>query len=163
MSVGSWIVAVTKAQRENWAADNVRRQGFECYLPFTEAPRLSRKPKECLFPRYLFVLTEGPWRFLLGTYGVVDLVWQGGKPAVLPAKTVTDLKAREDQQGLIRLPDKADFRFNDGDKVRVSEGPFSGYIGVYSCDPAHERVKVLLEFLGRQATVSIQDECLEHA
>jgi transcriptional antiterminator RfaH len=158
-----WVVACTKAQRERWAAENVARQGFEYYLPVTEVsvPRAKQK-LQCLFPRYLFVRTDGRWRFLAGTYGVTSVVMQGQYPAVMPDKTIAQLKAREDSTGRILLPKLPD-PFKKGDRVRINEGAFSGYNGIYQATDSSHRVKVLLEYLGRQTPVLIGEEALEAA
>lgn len=159
MSGGSpfWIVAVTKAQREDWAAENVARQGFEYYLPKTVS---EQKKLQCLFPRYLFVLTTGPWRFLSGTFGITSVVLQGQNPAVLPHPIIAELKARENGAGYVQLP-KLPERFKNGDRVRVNQGMFSGYSGIYSDITPQERVRVLLDVLGRKTRVLISEEYLE--
>ena len=169
MSVGSlWVLAKTKAQRELWAAENVARQGFDFYLPMTTAPakpqdKLKPPKPQCLFPRYLFVRTEGPWRFLTGTYGVMGVIMQGQSPAVMPSSEIEKLKAREDTNGLVILPKAPKFRFNNGDSVRINSGAYSGFQGIYECDDAHTRNRVLLEFFGRKTPVLIGEDCLEAA
>ncbi len=164
-----WVVARTKALREQWAAENVVRQGFDFYIPKTKPPpkpQLRKRPLKsvCLFPRYLFVKTNGQWRFLLGTYGVTGVVMQGQNPAIMPAKIITELKAREGADGLIALPQIGQSRFKAGDKVRVGAGSiFSGFPGIYEHHDANSRVSVLLEFLGRKTRVLIGEDFLEAA
>ena len=163
-----WVVAKTKAQRESWAAENVARQGFDFYIPKTEP---TKKPKQrrrflkpqCLFPRYIFVKTNGRWRFLLSTYGVMGVVMQGQQPAVMPSQAIIELKAREGTDGLIMLPKASEFRFNNGDKVRVNSGMFSGYTGIYEHHKPDDRASILLEFLGRRTRVLIGEASLEAA
>lgn len=167
MSEGSpfWVVAVTKAQRERWAAENVARQGFDYYLPVTvslPAPKRPAKP-ECLFPRYLFVRTNGRWRCLLGTFGVIGLVMQGEAPATMTEEAVAKLKSREDGQGFIRLPTDPQHKFNRGDVVRISSGAFSGCKGVYETTDSQERARILLDYLGRRTPVLIGEDLLEAA
>ena len=162
-----WVVAKTKAQRERWAAENVARQGFSYYMPLTAPPKKpttlrNKFPKpQCLFPRYLFVQTDGRWRFLLGTFGVMGLVMQGERPAVMPTHEIESMKARE-ENGLIVLQQPAEHKFHPGDKVRINSGAFSGYVGMYDLDPS-ARVRVLLDLLGRKTRVEIDDDCLEAA
>jgi transcription elongation factor/antiterminator RfaH len=160
-----WVAVKTKSQKEQWAAENVANQGFESYLPLTVAPLKPTKrgiiPKpQCLFPRYLFVQTEGPWRFLLGTRGIMSVIMCGQRPAVMLPREIDELRARENAEGLIVLADKAQFRFNNGDKVRINEGVFSTYEGIYDRDPQN-RVSVLLNMLGRRQPVPIDEQYLE--
>ena len=86
----SWFVARTQPLRERWAAENCRRQGAETYLPqIEESARVvtagrviaTLRPRP-LFPGYLFVRTVGQqWRFLLGTFGVIDLIATSNTPS----------------------------------------------------------------------------------
>ena len=163
-----WVVAKTKSSRERWAAENVARQGFEYYLPVMakETKPTPRSPlkSQCLFPGYLFVLTEGRWRFLLGTFGVLGVIMQGSSsPAAMPSAEIERLRAREDVNGLIKLPELKQSRFNHGDSVRINGGTFSGFTGIFQQDDAHARVRVLLDFLGRKTPVLVGEEFLEAA
>jgi transcriptional antiterminator RfaH len=162
---GFWVVAQTKPQQERWAAENVARQGFSWYLPLTRIKRQPRRPAKlvCVFPRYLFVFTEGQWHSLLGTYGVTSLVMSGNGPATLPQNAVDALKRREDGDGLIILPNSPTGRFKAGEPLRVNQGPFSGITGICAQDSAADRVKVLIEFLGQKSTVLIADDHVERA
>ena len=163
----TWIVARTKSQRERWAAENVARQGYDFYLPVLPpqpAPK-SRKarPPQFLFPGYLFVQTDGQWRFLLGTFGITTIIMTGQHPSFMPETEIARLRARENDSGFIQLPQLTTSRFRNGDSVRITEGSFSGLKGIYECDPEQERVRVLLDFLGRKTPILIADDCLEPA
>lgn len=163
MSVGSWVVAQTKPNRERWAAENVARQGFRWYLPMTLSALTAKRQLHpvCLFPRYLFVYTEGPWRSLQGTYGVTRVVMTGDNPAVVPEREIESLRAREDSEGLVRLPKPLDERLKPGMTIRVSEGLMSGYKGLVEGMQGPDRVRVLIDFLGRQASFLLNQEWVE--
>lgn len=158
----SWILAVTQPRREKWAAENVKRQGLECYLPML-APECSGKHARFvpLFPRYLFVEIVQAWHFLLSTYGVQTVVVNGVSPVRVPRRIITDLKARENEQGYIHLPERQ--RFNRNDPVRVSAGPFAGRIGLYAGQTAANRVRVLLECLGGRVPMLLAENQVEAA
>lgn len=166
MAVGnSWFVAQTKSLREQWAADNIIRQGYTAYIPKTAVTTVERGRKcekvRCLFPGYLFVQTDGTWRFLTGTFGVANVIMQGQQPATMPDTAIAQLKARENANGLITLPKPVERRFKPGDTIRVSEGAFSGFEGIWEGDAAPERVKILLQILGRKTRVLIGEDMLE--
>lgn len=158
-----WVVAHTKPQQERWAAENVKRQGFGYYLPLTLAQKSARKPptQVCLFPRYLFVQTVGPWRSLLSTYGIQGVVMFGESPAPLPAAAIEELKSREGSDGLVYLPNTPGSRYKRGESLRINEGPLIGYHGLCAADSGPRRVKVLLDFLGRQTTVQVENDWVE--
>lgn len=156
-----WLVAITKPQNEVWAAQNAERQDCHTYLPRFQETTVVRGKKldriRCLFPRYLFVETPDlRWRFLLGTFGLVGVVLKGDEPAVMPVEEIERMKAKENKLGLIVLPPRPkDPGFTKGQRVRVLYGPLIGYEGVCQQDSAGERVKILLDFLGRKSSVLV--------
>lgn len=157
-----WLVAHTKPQQERWAAENVHRQGFEYYLPLTLAkhPKQPRKPPApvCLFPRYLFIRTNGAWRSLLGTFGVSSLVMNGERPSILPETAIEQIKSRQGTDGMVYLPSTPASRFKQGERLRINEGPMIGYTGICAEDSGPTRVRILLDFLGRQTAVRVQND-----
>ena len=83
-----WYAIHTKPRQEDLAAEHLRRQEFEVYLPRIKQPRRYRgrwrDAIEPLFPRYLFIRLElgsenvAPIR---STRGVTKLVSFNGQPA----------------------------------------------------------------------------------
>lgn len=166
MSVGSfWVVAQAKPQRERWAVENILRQGFEPYRPLTRVKEVKRgkvvEKLQSLFPGYLFVRTTGQWRSLTGTFGISGVIMAGQFPAIMPDSAIEQLRAREAADGTIILPKSDKPRFYEGEHVRIGDGPFSGYNGIFEGDAADERVSVLLQVLGRTTRVLIGEEFLE--
>lgn len=76
----------------------------------------------------------------------------GNSPAPVPEEVIDELKAREDANGFVKLPQRP--RFAPGDKVRVTGGAFCDCVGLYECTSSHERVAILLELLGRKVRIS---------
>lgn len=169
MHDGKWVVAQTNIGRENWAAENVVRQGGEFYLPrIAEVKRVGKRSIASikpLFPRYLFVFVPGGrWHYLLNTFGVSDVIRTGLDPAFVPATEIERLRDREDALGLIRLlpPGQTRLsRFCQGEQVRITEGVFSGLHGVYQGLSGRERADVLLHYLGAARKVRIDEHLLE--
>src|SRR5258707_14950957 len=106
-----WSVAMCKSSSENIAAENLKRQDFNFYLP----KYLSRVGKETkikiLFPRYIFVQIDLQWYAIKNTKGITRLILTNeNKPAKIADKIIDNFKAREDSRGLITLPQPPKFR-----------------------------------------------------
>src|ERR1700753_504542 len=86
-----WYVVQTQANGEAKAAEHLRRQGYEIYLPrYLKRRRHARKVDfvaKPLFPRYMFVAVDvatQSWRSIQSTAGVSRLVTNGDGPASVP-------------------------------------------------------------------------------
>lgn len=163
-----WLVVRTKQHREQWAAENVSRVGFpKYYLPqYLRTVRqgsMKVAKANVLFPSYLFVESDGRWRVLLSTFGVTGVVLQGENPAVFPQRAIDELRAREDEHGFVRLPEAPKHKLVEGAAVRVRGGNFAGRNGIHAGNAANERVRVLLDFLGRKTPFLIAEDMLEAA
>jgi transcriptional antiterminator RfaH len=153
-----WYVVQTQVNCEAKAAENLRRQDYETYLPrYLKRRRHARKvdfTAKPLFPRYLFVAIDVAaqrWRSIQSTFGVSHLVTNGDEPAALPEGVVRALKAREDDRGFVKLDARP--AFAPGDKVRVLAGAFMDNAGLFNGMADHDRVSILLDMLGRKVRV----------
>jgi len=163
-----WYVVQTQVNCEAKAAENLRRQGYEAYMPrYLKRRRHARKvdfAAKPLFPRYMFVaidMATQRWRSIQSTFGVSRLVTHGDEPAVLPEAVVGALKAREDDRGFIKLDARP--AFAPGDKVRVLAGAFMDNAGLFNGMADHDRVSILLEMLGRQVRVVLDADLVAAA
>lgn len=159
-----WYLVYSKPRQEEVASRNLRRQEFETYLPRVRTMRRrggKRSPSvEALFPRYLFVMldpVQDNWAPIRSTIGVTSLVRFGAEPAEVPESLVSFLKEREDESGLqvVELG-----RLSPGQSVRVEEGPLAGYEGIFLARTGRDRVVVLLDILGRNARLELEEDAL---
>lgn len=157
-----WFCAMSKPGAEAIAATNLERQGYEYYYPRIK----QQKPGgsiviEPLFRRYLFIFTDGRWYSLRSTRGVSHILTGEGGPKVVDEAIVTGLKAREGKDGLISLaiPPK----FVPGQKVKLEAGPLAGQFALFESMSAHERCKVLLQWLGGQVSCVVDSSLLAAA
>ncbi len=151
-----WAVAMTKPNCEKLAQVNLERQGLLTYLPvfLTKVGKVIRV--KTLFPRYIFVQIEDQWHSINSTFGVSRLILTNeNKPAVLPDKIIEELKAREDGKGHIALTPLP--KFNPGENVRLAQGAFEGYTGIYEGMSGPERSKILIELLGRKVSIVVDE------
>ena len=148
-----WYVLQNKYQKENSLYRLLLEKGFEVFYPRLRVkPVNPRSQKERpYFPGYMFVFTDLS-RVNIKTFQrmpfVIDLVNFGGSPAVVPDYVVDTLRKNlENQAETMKTPKK----FNPGEKVKVIQGPFSGYEGIFNKDLAGEtRVQILLSLLGNK-------------
>ena len=163
-----WYVVQTQANGEAKAAEHLRRQGYEVYLPrYLKRRRHARKVDfvaKPLFPRYMFVaidMATQRWRSIQSTSGVSYLVTYGDEPASVPEGVVLALRTREDAKGFVSLD--AAPAFAPGDKVRVLAGAFMDNAGLFNGMADHDRVAILLEMLGRQVRVVLDADLVAAA
>ena len=160
-SIGpAWYVASTYLHRENRAHLEVGRAGFDRYLPMEtySAKGKNRKTierKRPLFPQYLFVrfdIETDPWGYIAEQDAVRTLLDVDGKPAPIPDEFIDRIKSAED----IGLFDKTvdHLRMTPGDPVEVLEGPFSHHVGKFAGASSRQRVRLLMDVLGRETVVS---------
>ena len=95
-----WYVVNTKAREETKALFNLKRQGFNTYLPqYKKMRRHARKTDIILtplFPKYLFVefnLDMENWACINSTFGVSKLIRFGSVPTPVPTNLIDEIKA----------------------------------------------------------------------
>lgn len=163
--VEHWYVVHTKMRQERVALDHLTRQGYECYLPEIPTERLQRGKlvvtPEPLFPRYLFIrLSTGPqaqgWGPIRSTVGVSRLVSFGQVPAQVPDALIDHLRCHAARQPAQR-------RYQPGEAVVVTQGPFAGLDAVYQSTDSEQRVMVLLHILSQDVSLAISPTSIRKA
>lgn len=159
-AIRTWHAVHTQPHHEACAEINLARQGFETSLPrHLRRCRHARKTEMVprpLFPRYLFVRLDSArdqWRAIHSTFGVNHLVLAGEMPALVPDAVVTEIRAREDGEGFVKLGLAAGIA--PGSPVRVTDGIFAEARGILERIAGESRVAVLLCLLGREVRVHI--------
>lgn len=160
MGSKSWFLVHSKPSQEDTAAVNLTRQGYEVYLPRARVRRRLHgrmtERVQPLFPRYLFVELDAhtdDWAPIRSTLGVSRLVRFGEYPASVPGSLIELLKSRESEG----VHDWSVPALHAGQKVRVLEGAFRDFEGIFVAQTSRERVIVLLEILGRAVRASLQE------
>jgi len=155
-----WYVVHTQPNHEVRADVNLRRQGFETYLPRYQRTRRHARRTDTverpLFPRYLFVVIDlcvDRWRSIHSTFGVCDLIFGGEEPLAVPDGVVEEIRARETANGFVKLGLPAGLK--PGSAVRLVDGLFADNLGRLERIADGHRVAVLLSLLGRQVRVFV--------
>jgi transcriptional antiterminator RfaH len=162
-----WYLVYCKPRQETVARDNLARQGYETYLPFMRDARRRQGRRVTviapMFPRYLFVHLSSQtddWGPIRSTLGVVSIVRFGREAARVPGSLMAALRAREDAQGIQILPVD---EYKPGSRVRITQGSFAGYEGIFQATSGRDRVTVLLDILGRDARTTVDSASIEPA
>lgn len=152
-----WYAVQTLPWREFGAASQLRRQGFDVFVPSywrtVRHARQFRTKLAAFFPGYLFVslaMGRDRWRSINGTIGVARLIMDGERPRPVLAGIVEDLIALSGDDGAISAGAGA----LPGDKVRLTQGALAGYVGELLRADADGRVRLLLELMGTRVPVS---------
>ena len=154
-----WYVVHTQSGQEARAEVNLRRQGFEVWLPLCRRTRRHARRVETVlapfFPRYLFVrldLCKQMWRSINGTFGVVRLLCNGSAPVPVPEGLVEEMTQRRDQWGTITVSAR---QFTVGEAIKVACGPFADLEGLFQTASGKERVILLIKLLGREVRAEV--------
>lgn len=149
-------VAVTLKQRSE--ALGITHMIFKIIIPTQEKIVITegkkRKVDERLFPGYIMVqmdLTDDSWHVVRSTPGVTGFVGTGTSPTPLPESEVKTL-----MKFMTMEQPKFEARFVVGDSVRITDGPFSDFLGkVDEVNDEQGKVKVLVSVFGRETPVEL--------
>jgi transcriptional antiterminator RfaH len=154
-----WFCLRSQPKREHLAVTTLRRQfGIECLSPRLRFRKLTRRGPvwfvEAMFPGYLFAkfVYSTQHRAVAAAHGVRGIVHFGDRLATLPEETIAALQSKAGADEVVTV----DSSVKPGQQVQITEGPFRGLeVVVTRLLPAKERVRVLLQFLGRSLEMEI--------
>ncbi|GAB4566145.1 MAG: hypothetical protein Kow0047_17290 [Anaerolineae bacterium] len=161
-----WYALHTHPHRELQVADLLSAKGVEVFLPMI--PQRRRRIGWIdvpLFPCYLFA------RLDLAASGILDVQWTpglrrvvafGNEPVPIPDDVIERLQKRVEEVAMAGgLPAH---NFRPGDRLIVRDGPLQGLEVVFEgpMRPS-ERVRVLVDFLGRLSRAEIPVDAVERA
>jgi transcriptional antiterminator RfaH len=157
--VRNWYVVNTHPHQEERAEINLRRQGYDAWLPrLLKSRRHARRVDVTsvpLFPGYLFVGLDHraqPWRAINSTFGVRRILCLGEQPKPVERGFVEALKQTTDERGVVALPAEG---LKLGQPLRLLTGPFADCIGTLLHLADKDRVALLLNLLGREVQVLV--------
>ena len=156
----AWYLAQLKPNALRIAEQNLRRQGFEVFMPrLQETVRRAQFETRLapLFPGYVFVGTpanNANTSTIRSTRGITQLVKSGDRVAPLPTQIIEELQRRCDADG-IYTPES---HLRSGDAVEITGGAFAQYFGTVHELTAEERVWVLLDVMGRGTLTQLKTQ-----
>ena len=154
-----WYCIHSKSKCEHIAAAAVRQlEGVETYCPRLRFQRSTKRGKvwfvDALFPSYFFARFDYPtsFRAVKHAHNVIRIVDFGGKPTPIADEIIEALKVEMQGQELREISHGVQV----GDVVEIAEGPMRGLKGIVeNVENGTERVRILLDFLGRQSMVEV--------
>jgi transcriptional antiterminator RfaH len=112
-----------------------------------------------MFPGYLFAkfLYSTQRRPVESSHGIRGIVRFGDRLATIPEHTIMAIQSRAGAEEVVTV----DSSVKIGQPVHIVDGPFQGFeVVVTQVLPARERIRVLLEFLGRSLEMEVPAEKL---
>jgi transcriptional antiterminator RfaH len=157
-----WFCLKAEPKREHLAARALRRRfGIECSSPRLRFRKLTRRGLvwfvEAMFPGYLFAkfVYSTQHRAVESSHGVRGILRFGERLATLPDDTIIALQSEAGTEEVVTV----DSSLKIGQPVQLIEGPFQGLeVVITQLLPARERIRVLLEFLGRSMEMEVPAE-----
>ena len=161
-----WYAVHTKPHQEHAVEGALLNRGIETYLPVLK-PGTTRSRRKAhptpFFSGYLFArldLTRIPLSSINWSPGVNRVVSFGGKAVVVHDEVLEWLKRR-----LAQVDDGDYFRglpLQPGDRLRVVKGPLRDMEAIFEQRlSSRERVRVLVEILGRLTVCDVDLDCLK--
>jgi transcription antitermination factor NusG len=151
-----WFAAYTKPRHEAIVAKQLEAKTVGFLLPvYARTARWSDRLKRGmapLFPSYVFVNVNSEERVrVLRTAGVVNIVSIAGKPYPLSDEEVAML---QECAARPRAFEPHPF-LRAGQRVRVKQGPFAGWVGTLSYKKNGARLVISLEHIMRSVSVEL--------
>lgn len=132
---GSWFVIWSESRAEKQVAKRIAAMGLSAWLPVVkERHRWSDRWREVecpLFPGYLFARAAlADWPRILRTPGVLTVITERGRPAVIADSFVASLRDAIGREGAAPEAISEGIDYMPGDEVIVQEGALRGVRGV---------------------------------
>ncbi len=175
MRPGQWYVVHTQSGYEKKVTANLeaRIQSmnmedkiYEIVIPMEEVDEFKNGKKQTVqrkvFPGYLLVrciMDDESWYCVRNTPGITGFVGQsrqGQKPTPLSRREVKTFLTPK-TEGVDSAPRrKAKLDYEEGESVRVKEGPFADFTGqIAEINADHMKLKVLVNIFGRETLVEM--------
>ncbi len=160
-SSSDWYCIRSQPKHEHIAAAHLQRclqDEVEVFNPRLRIRRRTRRGAvwfiEALFPGYLFAKFDpsSSIQAVRSTPGVSTIVSFGLSTPSIPEEMILNLRNDFGDTQIHEMGDD----INPGDEITIAAGPFRGFTASVVCLlPAPERVRVLLDMLGRSTAVEL--------
>jgi len=146
-----WYLVHCKPLQDERALENLERQGFHCYCPVRSVEKLRHGRRQAfaepLFPGYLFIRLDrvnDNWHPIRSTRGVNGIVRFNHDPLPVQEEIIeqirTQLEGAAAQEPYLK----------PGERVHITDGPFSRLEAIFVANDGNERVVLLLAVLHQE-------------
>ena len=154
-----WFCLKTQPKHEHLAAVSLRRHlEIKCFSPRIRFRKPTRRGAvwfvEAMFPGYVFAefTFSTQHRQVEYSSGVQGVVRFGDQVATVDPGLIATLQEKTGADELVTFNPELEV----GQSVQIAEGPFQGVEALVTrLMPARERIRVLLEFLGRPVEMEV--------
>jgi transcription antitermination factor NusG len=155
-----WFVIWTDSRAEKKVAERMAALGLTPWLPIVkERHRWSDRWREVecpLFPGYLFAKAINvEWPKVLRTPGVLTVVKDGSKPALLADSFITALRDAIERDGAAPEAVTERIDYEPGDEVIVQEGVLQGVRGIVRATRSKRQLVIWVAEIGRGVAFTI--------
>lgn len=168
-----WHVLLIEPQQERRVAVYLTAYRFKVYLPTIPyrttrgCRRVKVEVERPMFPGYLFIrfdpdLDDGKRRQRIDiAQGVREFMKLDGEHAIISEADLLRVEQEEKYQHDPTRRAAVRFGYDQGEMVRVTDGPFQGFNGTIGQLDDRGRIKVLLSLLGRAVPteMTVDDIC----
>ena len=171
---GKWYVVHTQSGYENKVQGNLAQRiqsmnkedsihevviPLENVVEFKQGKRVEVQKK--MFPGYILVrcrMNDEVWNVIRNTPGITGFVGSANKPSPLPRKEVESfLGTAGETDGQVVKRAKPRMGYEQGETVRVKEGPFADFSGeIIEINEDQLKLKVLVNIFGRETPVELE-------
>lgn len=159
-----WSCLKTAAHKEKFVTDQLNALRIEAYCPkyqrWVKHARRQNLVTRPLFPNYIFVNADDDQRGMIArTAGVNGFLGGVQHPSPVAPQLIVAMKQRENPAGFI------DYKYEvlkSGDKVKIMQGSFTGFEAVFLETDERERVRLLIEFLGKKHCITLNSGMIEN-
>ena len=156
----SWFVIWTESRAEKKVEARIAALGLSAWLPtIRERRRWSDRWREVvcpLFPGYLFARASSvEWHKVLRTPGVLTVVREGERPALLADSFVARLRDAIERTGAAPEPVAEVVNYLPGDEVIVQDGALKGVRGVVRERRSGRQLVIWVSEIGRGVAFTI--------
>lgn len=154
-----WFCLKTQPKHEHLASTSLRRHlGIKCFSPRVRFRKPTRRGAvwfvEAMFPGYIFsefVFARQHRQVEYGS-GIQGVVRFGDQVATVDPTLIANLQEKAGDEEMVTFNPEIEV----GQSVQIAEGPFQGLEALVTrLLPARERIRVLLEFLGRPVEMEV--------
>jgi len=156
-----WIVAQTKVRQEKKAENNLKNQGFNCYLPVIITKKYAKniwvKTQEVLFSRYIFIKFADYQHNISkinNTFGISKLLvnHETLTPYTIKDNYIDQIKSKINTNNPIEINN-----LKKGDKIKITKGALSNLTGIFLEKCGNLRSKLFLSFLNQKCSIVVDN------